>query len=514
VVINSQPATPTPPVVGTITQPTCGLSTGSVVLSGLPAGNWTLIRNPGGATINGNLTSWTVSGLVAGTYTFTVTNASTCTSVASPEVVINAQPQTPSAPLVGTIVPPTCTVSTGSVTLNGLPLGTWTITRYPGTVTVSGEGSSTTISGLAAGSSSNYTVTNSSGCTSLPSANVIIGTQPVTPSAPVVGTITHPTFAVPSGSVILSGLPASGTWTLTRSPDGAITTGTGTSSTIAGIAPGTYTFTVTNSIGCTSVSSANVVINAIPGAPVVVITDPAPICSTSTADLTAPAITVGSADNLTFTYWTDADATIPYATPSIATGGTYYIKGTTTAGYFTIKPVTVTVFQLPVADAGPDQILEYVFGTTLDAEPLTEGIGIWSLVSGSADFNDDTDAKTTVSDLSIGKNILLWTVTNGVCPSVSDQIMITVNDLLIPTLITPNGDPYNEYFVLRGLETLGKAELIIFNRNGAQVYKNMNYDNSWNGLDYNGNELPDDTYFYVIKAQNGKSLSGYIVIRR
>jgi gliding motility-associated-like protein len=114
----------------------------------------------------------------------------------------------------------------------------------------------------------------------------------------------------------------------------------------------------------------------------------------------------------------------------------------------------------------------------------------------------------------VGDNILSWTVSAGVCPAASDEVTITVHDLIIPTLITPNGDPFNEYFVLRGLETLGKTEVTIFDRRGAQVYKNTNYDNSWNGLDYNGNELPDDTYFYVVKSQNGKSLSGYIVIRR
>jgi gliding motility-associated-like protein len=514
VVINPQPETPAPPVVGTITHPTCGLSTGKVVLSGLPAGNWKLTRNPGGVTINSSGSSYNVSGLLSGTYTFTVTNAATCTSVASDEVIINAQPETPTPPVLGTIVHPTCTVATGSVTLTGLPLGTWTLTRYPGTITSTGEGTSTTITGLAAGSSSNYTVTNSSGCTSLPSSNVIINAQPATPSAPVVGTITHPTFAVPSGSVVLSGLPSSGTWTLTRSPDGVITTGTGTSKTITGIAPGTYTFTVTNAVFCTSVPSANVVINAIPGAPVIVITDPAPVCSTSTADLTASEVTAGSADNLTFTYWTDEAATIPYATPSAAAAGTYYIKGTTTAGYFTIKPVTVTVFQLPVPNAGPDQVLEYVFQTTMDAEPVVEGTGTWSLVSGAGEFSDANDAATNVTGLKSGRNDLRWTVNNGVCPDVSDDVTITVNDLLIPTLITPNGDPYNEYFLLRGLETLGKTELTIFDRRGAQVYKNMNYDNTWNGLDSNGNELPDDTYFYVMKSQNGKSLSGYIVIRR
>jgi gliding motility-associated-like protein len=89
-----------------------------------------------------------------------------------------------------------------------------------------------------------------------------------------------------------------------------------------------------------------------------------------------------------------------------------------------------------------------------------------------------------------------------------------VNDFVIPTLITPNMDGRNDYFVLGGLSTLGRSELVIFDRRGAQVYKNSDYDNSWNGVDYNKNPLPDDTYFYVLKTANGKSISGYIVIRR
>jgi gliding motility-associated-like protein len=343
---------------------------------------------------------------------------------------------------------------------------------------------------------------------------VVIFAQPATPSAPLVGTITHPTFTVPSGSVVLTGLPGSGTWTLTRNPDGVIKTGTGTGTTISGIAPGTYTFTVTNSLGCTSAPSANMVINAIPGPPVVTITDPSPVCSPATADLTAPGVTAGSDAILTFTYWTNAGGTLPFATPSAATAGTYYIQGTTTAGYFTIKPVTVTVFQMPVPNAGTDQILEYVFGTTLDAQPVEEGTGVWSLVSGTGGFIDNTDPKTTVSDLSIGVNILMWTVTNGVCPASSDNVTITVHDLIIPTLITPNMDGRNDYFVLRGISTLGKTQLTIFDRNGTRVYNNPDYDNTWDGVDYNSNPLPDDTYFYVIKTENGKSMSGYIVIRR
>jgi len=217
---------------------------------------------------------------------------------------------------------------------------------------------------------------------------------------------------------------------------------------------------------------------------------------------------------LTYTYWTDAKATIAYSTPTAATTGTYYIKGTTVSGYFNIKPVTVTVDQLPVPNAGVDQTLDYQFSTTLDATIINNETGIWSLISGSGDFSDSTNPKTFVSGLSQGDNILLWTIKNGVCPVVFDTVKIVVHNLVVPTLITPNMDGRNDYFVLKGLETLGKTELVIFDRRGAQVYKNLNYNNSWNGVDYNKNPLPDDTYFFILKSENGKSISGYIVIRR
>ena len=96
----------------------------------------------------------------------------------------------------------------------------------------------------------------------------------------------------------------------------------------------------------------------------------------------------------------------------------------------------------------------------------------------------------------------------------SDLVVITVNNLTVPTLITPNLDGRNDYFVLRGLGTLGRTDLTIFDRRGLKVYENSDYQNDWDGTDYNSNPLPDDTYFYVIRADNGVSISGYIVVRR
>jgi hypothetical protein len=81
------------------------------------------------------------------------------------------------------------------------------------------------------------------------------------PTAPVVGTVTQPTCALGTGSVVLNGLPASGTWTLTRSGTSiATTTGTGTTTTISGLSVGTYYYTISNGT-CTSIASSGVTIN-------------------------------------------------------------------------------------------------------------------------------------------------------------------------------------------------------------------------------------------------------------
>ncbi|WP_418264609.1 DUF7507 domain-containing protein [Flavobacterium faecale] len=76
---------PTAPTVTVSTQPSCDNPVGSILLSGLPSGNWTI--NPG--NISGNTTTKTISELVPGTYNFTVTNSLGCTSEATPNTIIS-----------------------------------------------------------------------------------------------------------------------------------------------------------------------------------------------------------------------------------------------------------------------------------------------------------------------------------------------------------------------------------------------------------------------------------------
>ena len=84
IVVNNQPPTPTAPQIGNIVQPTLDVPTGSITINGLPeTGAWTPTRNPGRVSTSGTGTRTTISGLGAGIYTFSVTNAFGCNSVVS-----------------------------------------------------------------------------------------------------------------------------------------------------------------------------------------------------------------------------------------------------------------------------------------------------------------------------------------------------------------------------------------------------------------------------------------------
>ncbi|MDP1842045.1 MAG: gliding motility-associated C-terminal domain-containing protein, partial [Sediminibacterium sp.] len=318
----------------------------------------------------------TINNLLAGTTNYTVTNADGCTSLLSANVLINTQPPTPSAPLVGTIVQPTCTIATGSVILNGLPTGNWTIN--PGAIT--GTGSTTTINNLLPGTT-NYSVTNADGCTSLLSANVLINTQPPTPSAPLVGTILQPTCTIATGSVILNGLPT-GNWTINP---GAIT-GTNSTTTINNLLPGTTNYTVTNADGCTSLASANIVINVDPNMPAAFVGANQSICiNTNTF--------IGSTAKAGNTYkWSSTPSGYislianPTVAPKMKT--TYTLVETETAsGCFNSNTVTITVKPLPAnagAISGITSICKGKTGIIYTVNPIADATGyIWTLPVGA-----------------------------------------------------------------------------------------------------------------------------------
>lgn len=104
---------------------------------------------------------------------------------------------------------------------------------------------------------------------------------------------------------------------------------------------GTYYIKGTSPAGCTVVKPIKLVLQQ---APTISITDPAPVHYPETVDITQPYITAGSQAGLQYTYYADANALQPLPRPDrISRSGTYFVKGVTALGCFTMAAIHVVV---------------------------------------------------------------------------------------------------------------------------------------------------------------------------
>ncbi|MFN6014930.1 MAG: gliding motility-associated C-terminal domain-containing protein, partial [Flavobacteriales bacterium] len=183
-----------------------------------------------------------------------------------------------------------------------------------------------------------YIQANNAGCTDL---NPVVVTVNQTPNL----VITNPTAVCTPATVDLTAaavtLGSTNTGTLTYWTNGAATIALGTPGAVT--IGGTY-YIQANNAGCTDLNPVVVTVNQTPN---LVITNPVAVCTPATVDLTVAAVTTGSTNTGTLTYWTDGAATIAMGAPgSVASGGTYYIQANN-AGCAVISEVSVIVNATP-----------------------------------------------------------------------------------------------------------------------------------------------------------------------
>lgn len=96
--------------------------------------------------------------------------------------------------------------------------------------------------------------------------------------------------------------------------------------------------------------------------------------------------------------------------------------------------------------------------------------------------------------------------------SLESSVITPYVDLVANNMITPNGDGVNDTWVVKNIKLYPNNELKIFDREGRVVFSMFGYDNSWDGM-FNGNPLKEDTYYYILTIDSGKSRkTGFISI--
>jgi gliding motility-associated-like protein len=126
------------------------------------------------------------------------------------------------------------------------------------------------------------------------------------------------------------------------------------------------------------------------------------------------------------------------------------------------------------------------------------------------DGNTSEEKEPTHIYETAGEFEVILIANSGTCFDDTIFSSIKVIDLKIPSAISPNGDRVNDMWIIEHIEEFSLNEVEVFNQWGNLVYNKKNYTNDWEG----GN-LPDGTYFYVVKLGNDiLPINGYLMILR
>ena len=82
----------------------------------------------------------------------------------------------------------------------------------------------------------------------------------------------------------------------------------------------------------------------------------------------------------------------------------------------------------------------------------------------------------------------------------------------IPDFFTPNNDGFNDQWVVHSTSEVIIDKVFIFNRFG-KLLKQIQADQPWDGS-YNGRPLASDSYWYKVVTTEGRTVTGFFLLKR
>lgn len=269
---------------------------------------------------------------------------------------------------------------------------------------------------------------------------------------------------------------------------------------------GTYTATLitTTNFSCADTATATVIVNALPSN-IVTASGALQFCEGDTLTLSAVA---GGYSYL----WNTTDTT---QSIFVTTTGNFdvTITDTLTGCSNASDIISTTMFPAPVVYAGNDTTIS--LGSSFTINAVGVGVVSWAWFPNTY-LNSATVSNPAATPTETMTYEVVGTDINGCTDNDSITITVIVDyNVMVANLITPNGDGYNDRWIIGNLENYPDTQVLIFNREGQVIYQNDNYDNNWDGTNSNGKKLSDGTYYYAIKFKdNDKVYKGSVTVIR
>ena len=93
------------------------------------------------------------------------------------------------------------------------------------------------------------------------------------------------------------------------------------------------------------------------------------------------------------------------------------------------------------------------------------------------------------------------------------NVSIIACDTEIPNVFSPNGDSWNDFFRIPGIEGFPNSRLEIYNRWGNIIFQSNDYGGGWDGR-INNEPVADGTYYYILRRSDGENFHGPLTITR
>ena len=156
---------------------------------------------------------------------------------------------------------------------------------------------------------------------------------------------------------------------------------------------------------------------------------------------------------------------------------------------------------------------------TIAATPSEEVTYRWNCPSDCGFEQPSDQASVLISPTQ--NTTYVVTVTNPTTGDfVVDSIAVVVTDcpdstltLSIPNTFTPNGDDANNEWAIGSQTASPPVAVEVFDRYGHSVYRNEEYQDDWDGT-YQGQALPEGTYYYLVTGAGGEVYKGPLTILR